>query len=224
MANNKRLKRGFTIVELMITMVVLALLGGMVAWNSNAFNRAARLRSATRDVLGLLNYARNQAMVKRRIFRVRVGRAGASMDFSIAANVLVPQGAVYVQEGETSSVATAFPAIPNTQIEALVRAMDQMYKDIEISHAYRLGNAAPASNLVENIFFRPDGQALSCTGAACTTTEFFICVRGMTNFGSADIASTAKVIQIRANGSVAIPSDPLATSATGVRVAVPQCP
>lgn len=58
-------QRGFTLIELMFTIVVLAVLLGIGVPNFRDFIRNSRMTSAANDLLGDLNFARTEAIKRR---------------------------------------------------------------------------------------------------------------------------------------------------------------
>ncbi|MBM3502188.1 MAG: prepilin-type N-terminal cleavage/methylation domain-containing protein [Armatimonadetes bacterium] len=68
--------RGFTLVELMVVLVILVLLAGLTAPSFARQYHVAKLRSAARDLVGLMQYARSQAVVEGTTYRLNVDRDG----------------------------------------------------------------------------------------------------------------------------------------------------
>lgn len=69
---NYRRNRGFTLVELMVVMVIIALIMGLVATSMSRSISAAEARAASRKVVGSLRYTRARAIIdkKEQVFQV----------------------------------------------------------------------------------------------------------------------------------------------------------
>lgn len=70
--NHYRRNRGFTLVELMVVMVVIALIMGMVATSLSRSVSAAEARAASRKLVSSLRYTRARAIIDKseQIFKV----------------------------------------------------------------------------------------------------------------------------------------------------------
>ena len=73
----KHLGKGFTLIELMITLVIAAILMVVAIPNLTAFKRNAELTSAANGLLGAINAARSEAM-KRGMYAMVVPMDGVS--------------------------------------------------------------------------------------------------------------------------------------------------
>jgi type II secretion system protein H len=74
-----RCRSGFTLIELMVVMVILILLSALVA---PAFTRqyyTARLNSAARNLVALMQYARSQAVVEGTTYRLNIDQEGGRL-------------------------------------------------------------------------------------------------------------------------------------------------
>lgn len=68
-------KRGFTIVELIIVLIVVAVLAGLIAPRMLGLKGPARLRQHTRSFLATARYARDYAVTRRRKCRLTIDLA-----------------------------------------------------------------------------------------------------------------------------------------------------
>jgi len=69
-------RRGFTLIELMVVLTILVLLAGLMAPSFVRQYHEAKLKSAARDVVGLMQYARSQAVVEGTTYRLNIDREG----------------------------------------------------------------------------------------------------------------------------------------------------
>ena len=70
------LRRGFTLIELMVVLTILVLLAGLVAPSFTRQYHEAKLRSTVRDLVALMQYARSQAVVEGTTYRLNIDRDG----------------------------------------------------------------------------------------------------------------------------------------------------
>lgn len=56
--------RGFTLIEILVVMVMLAVIAGAVAYNMSGSLQAAKIRGASKDMVAALRQTRSQAVVK----------------------------------------------------------------------------------------------------------------------------------------------------------------
>ncbi len=57
-------QRGFTLIEILVVMVMLAVIAGAVAYNMSGSLEAAKIRNASKDLVSALRQTRSQAVVK----------------------------------------------------------------------------------------------------------------------------------------------------------------
>jgi prepilin-type N-terminal cleavage/methylation domain-containing protein len=76
----KHKQGGFTIVELMFTIVIIGVLLGLGAPNFRDFLRNARLSAAANDMIGALNLARSESVKRRFPMSVCSSNGGTSCD------------------------------------------------------------------------------------------------------------------------------------------------
>lgn len=55
---------GFTLIEVLVVMVMLAVLASVLAFNMSGSLKGSQIRAASRDLVAALRYTRSQAMVK----------------------------------------------------------------------------------------------------------------------------------------------------------------
>jgi len=69
-------RRGFTLIELMVVLTILVLLAGLTAPSFVRQYHEAKLKSAARDMVGLMQYARSEAVVEGTTYRLNIDRDG----------------------------------------------------------------------------------------------------------------------------------------------------
>ena len=110
MAAGRFLMRGFTIIELLLVIVILAILASLTAPSMQEFVRAAAIRSASSDFYGALAAARSEAIKRRASMSVVAKGASwaAGWDVRPAAggNIVQTTDALASDVGVTSGVTT----------------------------------------------------------------------------------------------------------------------
>ncbi|WP_395374381.1 GspH/FimT family pseudopilin [Marinicella sp. W31] len=59
-----RRAKGFTLIEVLVVLVLLAVLAGVVAFNMTGSLKGSKIRAASRDLVAAMRYTRSQAMIK----------------------------------------------------------------------------------------------------------------------------------------------------------------
>jgi len=74
-----RSRGGFTLMELMVVLTILVLLAALTAPAFTRQYHEAKLRSAARDLVALMNYGRSQAVVEGTTYRLNIDRDGGRL-------------------------------------------------------------------------------------------------------------------------------------------------
>lgn len=149
----RRKQAGFTLVELMAALVVLGVLAGAFVAGAGLVTRRYRVRAATRQVVSMINYARTQATVRKKVYRIRIGSGNQGLPSNTPATCrrssIGNQGWIIVDAGSTSQVRTAFQTSSTTTtggtsstttstnslcVKAFFYALE--YKNIEIFNVF----------------------------------------------------------------------------------------
>lgn len=171
---SSRLEAGFTLGELMIGLVIIAIIASVLAWNSTSLVRTYRGRQAVREIAGMLDFARARAIRTRRYHRVMLQTwTGNPFDNQ--------RGRLVIQEGDSASVADAFGTTnniagqfdstkPNNQPLWIVGDVAlRRYGDVAITRLHRNGLVAAAQSVnCLWIYFSPSGSVCEPTPAPPT--------------------------------------------------------
>lgn len=79
-----RKSHGFTIIEMLVTLTIFAVLGSLAVPAMGNFAKDARLRSSTFDLVSTLNFARSEAVKRNRRVTLCRSNDGATCDTSVA--------------------------------------------------------------------------------------------------------------------------------------------
>ncbi|MCW8885237.1 MAG: GspH/FimT family pseudopilin [Motiliproteus sp.] len=74
--------QGFTLIELMVTVVIVAILGGIIAPNFSTFIKDNRLSGQINTLIGAIHYARGEAASRRTIVTICASSNGSSCNDS----------------------------------------------------------------------------------------------------------------------------------------------
>lgn len=130
-ALSNRRRRGFTLIELMITVAVLAILIALAAPSFKEFFEKARLRGAVDDVVALLNKSRAEAVKRDRNVTVNLGGSGGT-DWCVGANAATePAANAMAPPAATCDCTDAAECLIGTE-RVVVTAGDQ-YRGVSLS-------------------------------------------------------------------------------------------
>ena len=155
MRHSSRRVRGFTLVELVVTILILAILSAMAMPSFRNFMRRNTVTSQSNALLADIQYARNKAISERTVTGLCPSSAGTSCS---ASNALENGWAVY-RENTPGAAATL-------SADDDLLHMSQSKNGVSI----RLVDGGGAA--VQSIGFNQQGELLSGTGVS-----FLICAR-----------------------------------------------
>lgn len=101
---NKR--NGFTLIEVLVVLVMLAIIAGTVAFNMSGSMKATKIRAASKDLVAALRYTRSQAVVKHAEQRLVIDVENKSYQAPGKKKVTFPEGMelkVFAAESEVPS-------------------------------------------------------------------------------------------------------------------------
>ncbi|MCX7552633.1 GspH/FimT family protein [Marinicella sp. S1101] len=103
-------RSGFTLIEVLVVLVMLAVLAGTVAFNMSGSLKASKIRGASKDLVAALRYTRSQAVVKHEQQRLMINVTEKSYQAPGKPKVVLPEGMelkVFAAESEVPSEDTA---------------------------------------------------------------------------------------------------------------------
>ena len=121
-----RHERGFTLVELVITLVVAAILFTIAIPNFNNLINANRLTTATNAMVGALNSARMEAIKRNGSVQFCSNSATTNGTDTLSTACGTNTGAVFVLTGTTTSQLLAAPSalsVPSVKVHGTVAAI-----------------------------------------------------------------------------------------------------
>ncbi len=101
---------GFTLIEVLVVLVMLAVLAGTVAFNMSGSLESAKIRGASKDLLAALRYTRSQAVIKHTEQQLMLNVTEKSYQVTGREKVILPEGMelkVFAAESEVPSEDTA---------------------------------------------------------------------------------------------------------------------
>jgi len=135
---------GFTLLELMIVVIVISIITALAYPSLENTMAERRLHQASRDVVNLLQFARMQAILKGRAYRVDVALAGTSL--------LGGSLQVFIENGNTCA---------NSAVQVRSLDLSDFYPDVGLL------SVKPDSVLTNSLCFKPDGRVyMANTGLA----------------------------------------------------------
>ena len=97
---------GFTLIEVLVVLVMLAVLAGTVAFNMSGSLQSAKIRGASKDLVAALRYTRSQAVIKHSEQQLMIDVTEKSYQAPGRPKVVLPEGMelkVFAAETEVPS-------------------------------------------------------------------------------------------------------------------------
>ncbi len=220
MRDKRRNKSGFTLLELLIGMIVVAIVLGFVAVSSLRSTDTMRVRAAALDVAGLINYTRNKAVTKRKLYRIQIcadkspcifvdhPSAFAQLPLS-STNKIRHRGILLLEECENAKMKRQKCGQPSQKQEFKAYNPLANHKDVYIKGIYvqssvgGAGSFTPVNTNSTAIFVaKPDGTIRYCPTLAriglnnrisCQLKEFVICIKS-------ERERLARIVRVKING------------------------
>jgi general secretion pathway protein H len=101
-----RRSHGFTLIEVIVVLVMLAVLAGTLAFNMSGALKASQIRGASKDLVAALRYTRSQAVIKHQEQRLMLNVTDKSYQAPGRDKVVLPEGMelkVFAAESEVPS-------------------------------------------------------------------------------------------------------------------------
>jgi type IV fimbrial biogenesis protein FimT len=190
---------GFTIIELMIVVALMAILAGMAFPAFQSFIASNRLTAESNELLAGLNLARSEAVkAQRRVVLCRAAAADGVVSFSAASGCVTTADsepwqawAVFVDENGSGS-------IDGTERVVRVQAIS--------GNALSVVSDTALATAGNRIAFRPDGMARGQGSMALQVAAIQVCDRsgvlaGNSNIRVVSLAAGSRMSIARANGA-----------------------
>jgi prepilin-type N-terminal cleavage/methylation domain-containing protein len=142
----RRIRRGFTLLELVLVMLLIAISLSVAAPSLRGFLSGSKSRDAATHLLSVMQWARGRAAAEARIYRLNISAQDGSYQ------VMVQQGEQFVES--PSDFGQVF-AIPDGMTMQFVRGMPQNPLPGAVQ---RPPARAAASGVGDFIDFHPDGR------------------------------------------------------------------
>ncbi|HAA53329.1 MAG TPA: hypothetical protein DCE42_01155 [Myxococcales bacterium] len=208
-AKRSNRQMGFSLIELMIGLVAISIMGAFLVWGARSFSQSYRVRLAVREIVGLLNYARGQALVTQKAYRVQFIPGGAPFkDLKpLGAGSSAERGVMFVAQGASSIVSRGFKLFNATTDEAGLERKTlefrRRYSDVSI---YRV-NMDSTKTQELNLYFMPDGTIANCRKSGVTAicnpyATYDICIK--VNDQTTGPNSIPRRISVSFNGQIKV--------------------
>ena len=83
---------GFTLIEVLVVLVMLATLAGVVAYNMSGSLKASKIRGASKELVSALRYTRSQAVIKHQESQLLLDVSEKSYQAPGRPKVMLPEG------------------------------------------------------------------------------------------------------------------------------------
>ena len=97
-----RFKSGFTLIELMVTIAVLAIVATISAPSFSNMITHQNLKKSTNELIGVLNQARSKSVLERRSIEVELKEKKAQLINTDIKMHWMPQGSIYLEDSSTA--------------------------------------------------------------------------------------------------------------------------
>lgn len=203
-ANMKREQGGFTLVELMFTVIVLAVLLSIGIPNFRDFLRNSRMTAAANDLLTDYNYARSEAVKRRLPVTLCKSADGATCDTSTAS---FSRWIVFLDRNGDATVTSPAATPP----------VDIILKD------RRIAEGITGTSVGYKTVFRPSGFPVSVDDATGAISRVLFCDARKSAM-TVGANSSARGLSITATGRAGITRDKAIIDATTASGGFGGCP
>ena len=140
-----RFKSGFTLVELMVTIAVLAIVATISAPSFSNMITHQNLKKSTNELIGVLNQARSKSVLERRSIEVELKEKEEKeektqlIDTDIKMHWM-PQGSIYLEDSSTAIHYGLNGGINNATADTIITLCSQSKGKSQIINISRMGN------------------------------------------------------------------------------------
>lgn len=202
---------GFTLIELMISLIVMSILIGIFALGSNTMNSTARLSSGIRDLIGLVNFARTRSAINMRAYRMQFCPANQNcilkdktlQDYAITNPI--PRGLAFLEQCATSKVDGTPCGDPGQGQEVKFYNLQKAFRDVEVMSVMHKGETKSRKLLM--LYFRTDGSISSCTPSTvgaptCVDSTYYICLRTTDEVSTSQASRIPRRLEVNFDGRI----------------------
>lgn len=140
-----RFKSGFTLIELMVTIAVLAIVATISAPSFSNMITHQNLKKSTNELIGVLNQARSKSVLERRSIEVELKEKEEKeektqlIDTDIKMHWM-PQGSIYLEDSSTAIHYGLNGGINNATADTIITLCSQSKGKSQIINISRMGN------------------------------------------------------------------------------------
>lgn len=140
-----RFKSGFTLIELMVTIAVLAIVATISAPSFSNMITHQNLKKSTNELIGVLNQARSKSVLERRSIEVELKEKEEKeektqlIDTDIKMHWM-PQGSIYLEDSSTAIHYGLNGGINNATGDTIITLCSQSKGKSQIINISRMGN------------------------------------------------------------------------------------
>jgi len=162
---------GFTLIELVLVLVVIAVMAGMVAPRLSGFSRARKPGDVAQTIVSLAHYARSQAIADSEVCRLNIDSKNGTFWVSKEQSGSTSPGAVPAEKSIGSNLGDVHRVPDGLTVKFFSATPDAMppSQDVDLIYFYADGRTDPGSIVVTDT----NNPAGAITVACPTATDVY---------------------------------------------------